>query len=92
MAKKPKPPSPVEGRWRITSMEMWDQEFVDAEVEGYFEFRPSGTMRRADPILSAGLGVGGRVGLVGGRVRCSRPGVLGLCGLQPCLERVGGDA
>lgn len=26
-------------------MEMWDQEFVDAEVEGYFEFRPSGQGR-----------------------------------------------
>jgi hypothetical protein len=42
MAKKSKSTSPFEGRWRITSMEMWDQEFVDAEVEGYFEFRPSG--------------------------------------------------
>lgn len=42
MAKKSKPPSPFEGRWKITSMEMWDQEFVDAEVEGYFEFGPNG--------------------------------------------------
>lgn len=42
MAKKSEPPSPFEGRWRITSMEMWDQDFVDAEVEGYFEFGPDG--------------------------------------------------
>ena len=42
MAKKSRSTSPFEGRWRITSMEMWDQDFVDAEVEGYFEFRPSG--------------------------------------------------
>jgi hypothetical protein len=42
MAKKSKPPSPFEGRWRITSMEMWGQDFVDAEVEGYVEFGPKG--------------------------------------------------
>ena len=34
MAKKAKPSSPFEGRWRIVSMETWDQGFVDAEVEG----------------------------------------------------------
>src|SRR4051812_25132685 len=39
MAKaKAKPPSPFEGRWRIVSMELWDQDFVDAEVEGFIEF------------------------------------------------------
>lgn len=42
MAKRANPPSPLEGRWRITSMEMWGQDFVDAEVEGYFEFGPDG--------------------------------------------------
>jgi hypothetical protein len=26
---KGKPKSPFTGRWRITSMEMWDQDFVD---------------------------------------------------------------
>jgi hypothetical protein len=31
-----------EGRWRITWMDQWDQDFVDAEVEGYFEFEPKG--------------------------------------------------
>lgn len=28
MAKKSKPPSPFEGRWRIVSMEQWDQDYV----------------------------------------------------------------
>jgi hypothetical protein len=28
----------VLGRWRIIEMELWDQEFVDAEVEGYIHF------------------------------------------------------
>lgn len=26
------------GYWRIKEMEMWDQEFIDAEVPGYFSF------------------------------------------------------
>ncbi len=30
------------GRWRITSMEMWDQDFVDEEVSGYIEFKKDG--------------------------------------------------
>ena len=30
-------------RWRIVWMENWDQDFVDAEVEGYFEFDRDGT-------------------------------------------------
>ncbi len=36
MAKKNE--SPILGRWRITHMDMWDQDFVDAEVEGYVRF------------------------------------------------------
>jgi len=36
MAKKNNNPSL--GRWRITWMENWDQDFVDEEEEGYFEF------------------------------------------------------
>lgn len=39
MAKK-KPE--IVGRWRITSMTEWDQDFVDEEVPGYFEFRKDG--------------------------------------------------
>lgn len=23
------------GKWRITEMDMWDQDFIDAEVPGY---------------------------------------------------------
>lgn len=41
--KKSKPESPLLGRWRITWMEQWGQDFVDAEVEGYFEFGPEGS-------------------------------------------------
>ena len=35
--------SPLVGRWRITWMEMWDQSFVDAEVEGYIRFDDDGS-------------------------------------------------
>jgi hypothetical protein len=31
------------GRWRITWMEMWDQSFVDAEVEGFVRFDDDGS-------------------------------------------------
>jgi hypothetical protein len=41
MAKKTTPKNPLEGRWRITWMDQWDQDFVDEEVEGYFEFGPN---------------------------------------------------
>ena len=34
--------NPIVGRWRITWMDQWDQDFVDEEVEGFFEFRPKG--------------------------------------------------
>ena len=34
--------SQLTGGWRITSMEMWDQDFVDAEVPGYIEFKKDG--------------------------------------------------
>ena len=43
MAKsKPKPESPFAGRWRITSMSAWDNDFIDEEEEGYFEFDAEG--------------------------------------------------
>ena len=39
MAKsKPKPMNPFAGRWRIVSMSAWDQDFIDEEEEGFFEF------------------------------------------------------
>jgi hypothetical protein len=43
MSKKAKGESPLVDRWRIRWMEQWDQEFVDAEVEGFFEFKSNGT-------------------------------------------------
>jgi hypothetical protein len=38
MPKKLKPPNPFTGRWRIVSMSAWDEDFIDEEEEGYFEF------------------------------------------------------
>jgi hypothetical protein len=44
MAKlKPKLMNPFTGRWRIASMSAWDQEFMDEEEEGYFEFDQKGS-------------------------------------------------
>lgn len=31
------------GKWRITEMEEWDQDYVDMETEGYFEFSKNKT-------------------------------------------------
>jgi hypothetical protein len=31
------------GKWRIIEMEMWDQEFIDTETEGYFLFEKGGS-------------------------------------------------
>ncbi|HVX13658.1 MAG TPA: hypothetical protein VHC22_20915 [Pirellulales bacterium] len=42
MAKKPRVSNPFIGRWRIISMERWDQDYVDEEEEGYFEFTDKG--------------------------------------------------
>jgi hypothetical protein len=43
MAKaKPKPKSPFTGRWRIVSMSAWDEDFIDEEEEGFFEFDEKG--------------------------------------------------
>jgi hypothetical protein len=39
MAKKK---SQIVGWWRITSMTVWGQDFVDAEVPGYIEFKKNG--------------------------------------------------
>ncbi|MFZ4079766.1 MAG: hypothetical protein ACOYKN_00970 [Pirellula sp.] len=38
MPKKAANANPFTGRWRIVSMSAWDQEFIDEEEEGYFEF------------------------------------------------------
>ncbi len=43
MAKsKPKLSSPFTGRWRIVSMSTWEQNYIDEEEEGYFEFDDKG--------------------------------------------------
>ena len=34
--------NPFTGRWRITSMSAWDEDFIDEEEEGYFEFDGKG--------------------------------------------------
>ena len=34
--------SQIAGRWRIASMEMWDNDFIDAEVPGYINFAQDG--------------------------------------------------
>src|SRR6516165_873504 len=34
--------SPFTGHWRIVSMEQWDQDYVDEEEEGFFEFNDRG--------------------------------------------------
>ena len=38
MAKKPKSPSPLEGRWHIVSMSEWDEDHINAEVQAFIEF------------------------------------------------------
>jgi hypothetical protein len=39
MAKaKPKPTSPITGRWRIISMSAREDEYLDEEVEAFFQF------------------------------------------------------
>ena len=40
---KPKPQSPFEGRWRIVSMTEWDEDFINAEVQGFIEFDAQGS-------------------------------------------------
>ena len=30
--------NPFAGRWRIVSMSQWDEDYIDEEEEGYFEF------------------------------------------------------
>jgi hypothetical protein len=39
MAKKK---NPFEGRWRITAMSAWEDDFLDEEVEAYIEFDDKG--------------------------------------------------
>jgi hypothetical protein len=40
---KPNPKSPFAGRWRIVSMSAWDEDYIDEEEEGFFEFDEKGS-------------------------------------------------
>jgi hypothetical protein len=39
---KSEPKSPFEGRWHIVSMTQWDEDFINAEVQGFIEFDAKG--------------------------------------------------
>jgi hypothetical protein len=52
---KSKPASPFLGRWRITHMDKWDQDFVDAEVEGFVQFDGDGSGRFQFGFVSGGM-------------------------------------
>ncbi len=39
---KAKPEPGFEGRWHIVSMTEWDEDFINAEVQGFFEFDAEG--------------------------------------------------
>ena len=39
---KSKPNVPFSGRWRIVSMSAWDEDYIDEEEEGFFEFDGKG--------------------------------------------------
>ena len=38
----PKPKSPITGRWRIVSMSAWEDDYLDEEVQAFFEFEETG--------------------------------------------------
>src|SRR5215203_987090 len=40
--KKPKPVSPFHGRWHIVSMSMWDEDYLNEEVQAFIEFDDKG--------------------------------------------------
>jgi len=33
----------LNGQWRIVEMEVWDREYIDMEVTGYFTFHKNGS-------------------------------------------------
>ena len=39
---KRKRTNPFTGKWRIVEVELWDRDFVNAEVPGYFAFSRHG--------------------------------------------------
>ena len=38
MARRKKPPSPLEGRWPIVSMSAWDEDYLHEEEPAFIEF------------------------------------------------------
>lgn len=52
---KTKPANPFVGRWRITHMDLWDQDFVDAEVVGHFTFAADGSGEFQFGYVSGGM-------------------------------------
>ena len=40
---KAKPKSPFTGGWHIVSMETWDEDYFNEEVQAFIEFEPNGT-------------------------------------------------
>ena len=40
---KAKPKSPFVGLWRIASMETWDEDYFNEEVQAFIEFEENGT-------------------------------------------------
>jgi hypothetical protein len=40
--KKSEPKSPFVGRWHIVSMSMWDEDYLNEEVQAYIEFDDRG--------------------------------------------------
>ena len=43
MARKKESASPFMGLWHIVSMEEWDEDYFNAEVQAYIEFEANGT-------------------------------------------------
>ena len=52
---KTEPANPFVGRWRITRMDLWDQDFVDAEVEGHFTLAADGSGEFQFGYVSGGI-------------------------------------
>jgi hypothetical protein len=40
---KSKPADPFQGHWLIESMDQWDEDYLNEEVEAFIEFEPNGT-------------------------------------------------
>src|SRR3954447_3549372 len=57
MARKKQQAAGFEGRWHIVSMSEWDEDFINAEEQGYIEFKGPPHSPRAEslrPVNDAG--------------------------------------